>query len=209
MLDPSSRTPAPAGRDTKEQSMTVTDAIPATPNGVAIDAIREARQAMTDAPEAARFTWRARNRWVSGTHSMTSFEDFYGVGAEQTHKRVFTFDADHPELFAADDLGPTPVEFVLHALAACLTAGIASVAANRGVQLAEVSSTLEGDMDLRGILDIDRDVRNGYSTIRVSFDIKGDTDADALRSVVAQATARSAVYDVITGAVGVEVSVTT
>jgi uncharacterized OsmC-like protein len=190
--------------------MTVIDALPtAAPNGVAITAIREARDAMTRAPEAASFTWRARNRWVNGTHSRTTFEDFYGVGAEQAHKVAFSYDADHPELFAAEDAGPTPVEFVLHALAACLTAGIASVAANRGVRLAEVTSTVEGDMDLRGILGIDRSVRNGYSTIRISFDIKGDADAEELRRIVAQSAARSAVYDVVTGAVGVEVSVTT
>jgi uncharacterized OsmC-like protein len=189
--------------------MTVTDTtIPAHLNGVAIDAIREGRQAMTDAPAAAQFVWRARNRWVDGTHSTTSFEDFHGAGEEQSHKRVFTSDADHPELFAAADNGPTPIEFVLHALASCLTAGIASVAANRGIRLTEVTSTLEGDMDMRGILGIDRGVRNGYSTIRVSFDIKGDADPADLRKIVAQSTARSAVYDVVTGAVDVQLSVT-
>jgi uncharacterized OsmC-like protein len=190
--------------------MTVTDTttIPANLNGVAIDAIREGRQAMTDAPAAAQFVWRARNRWVNGTHSTTSFEDFYGAGEEQSHKRVFQLDADHPELFAAEDNGPTPIELVLHALASCLTAGIASVAANRGIRLTEVTSILEGDMDMRGILGIDRGVRNGYSTIRVSFDVKGDADPADLRKIVAQSTARSAVYDVVTGAVDVQISVT-
>lgn len=187
--------------------MTVIDTTAAHPNGVAIDAIRQARQAMTEAPEAAKFIWRASNRWVNGTHSTTSFEDFYGAGEQHSHKRVFQFDADHPELFAAEDHGPTPIEFVLHALASCLTAGIASVAANRGVRLDEVTSTLEGDMDVRGILGIDRSVRNGYSTIRVSFDIKGDADPAELRGIVAQSTARSAVYDVVTGAVDVQISV--
>ena len=186
--------------------MTTVETTP-QPNGVAIDAIREARQAMTDTPEAARFTWRARNRWVDGTHSATTFEDFYGAGAEQAHRRVFTYDTDHPELFAADDNAPTPIEFVLHALAGCLTAGIASVAANRGVRLTKVSSTVEGDMDLRGILGIDPEVRNGYSGIRVSFDVQGDADAEVLRRIVAQATARSAVYDVLTSACDVQVAV--
>lgn len=188
--------------------MTITSTTSANLNGVAIEAIREARKAMTEMPEAARFTWRASNRWVNGAHSTTSFEDFHGAGGEHTHKRVFRFDADHPELFEAEDNGPTPVEFVLHALASCLTAGIASVAANRGVRLTEVTSTLEGNMDFRGILGIDRGVRNGYSTIRVSFDIKGDADAEQLRGIVAQSTARSAVYDVVTGAVDVQISVT-
>jgi len=189
--------------------MTVTDTIPANPNGVAIDAIREARQAMTDNPEAAKFTWRARNRWVTGTHSVSSFEDYFGATEEQSHKRVFTFDTDHPELFAAEDNGPTPVEFLLHALAGCLTAGIASVAANRGVKLTKVTSTVEGDMDLRGILGIDKQVRNGYSSIRISFDVAGEASEEELQAIVAQSRARSAVYDVITSAVDVQISVST
>jgi uncharacterized OsmC-like protein len=176
-------------------------------NGVAIDAIREARQAMTDTPEAARFTWRARNRWVDGTHSATTFDDYFGAGTEQAHRRVFTYDTDHPELFAAEDNGAAPVEFVLHALAGCLTAGIASVAANRGVRLTDVSSTVEGDMDLRGILGIDPEARKGYSGIRVSFDVQGDAGPEELRRIVAQATARSAVFDVLTGGCDVQVSV--
>jgi uncharacterized OsmC-like protein len=162
---------------------------------------------MTDQPDAARFAWRARNRWVNGTHSVTSFDDFYGVGAEQAHRHEFTYDTDHPELFAADDNGVTPVEFLLHALAGCLTAGIASVAANRGVRLNEVTSTLTGEMDLRGIMGIDRGVRNGYSTILVAFDVDGDADAEQLRSLVAQSTARSAVFDVLTNGVNVEIQV--
>jgi uncharacterized OsmC-like protein len=187
--------------------MTVTDAVPEAPNGVKIDAIREARQALTEAPEAARFTWRARNRWVNGTHSTTSIEDFHGIGAEQAHKRVFIYDADHPELFAAEDMGVTPVEFLLHALASCLTGGIASVAANRGVRLSEVTATLEGDMDMRGIMGIDPGVRNGYSAIRVTFDVTGDASAEQLRGIVAQSAKRSAVYDVITNQVDVDISV--
>jgi uncharacterized OsmC-like protein len=188
--------------------MTTVETTAAPPNGVAIDAIREARQAMTETPEAAFFTWRAHNRWVHGTHSTTSIEDFYGAGAEQSHKRVFRFDADHPELFAAEDAGPTPVEFVLHALASCITAGIASVAANRGIRLDSVTSTIEGDMDLRGILGIDPTVRNGYSGLRLAFHVEGDADPDELRAIVAQSAKRSAVYDVVTGAVDVQIDVT-
>lgn len=197
----------PAERRLTDKETDMPIQAPTNPNGVAIEAIRAARQAMTDQPDAAAFTWRARNRWVNGTHSTTSFEDFYGVGAEQRHVQEFTYDTDHPELFAADDNGVTPVEFLLHALAGCVTAGIASVAANRGVQLTEITSTIEGDMDLRGIMGIDPDVRNGYSAIRVKFAVSGDADAEQLRSIVAQSTARSAVYDVLTNGVAVDIEV--
>jgi uncharacterized OsmC-like protein len=188
--------------------MTVDTDTPTHPNGVAITAIRQAREAMAEQPDMAQFTWRATNRWVRGTHSVTSIDGFDGLGAEQRHREVFTSDTDHPEVFAAEDRGPTPVEFVLHALAGCLTAGVATVAANRGVQLTEVTSTVEGDMDLRGIMGVDRAVRNGYTRIRVSFDVKGDADPDQLRDLVAQSTRRSAVYDVLTNGVDVDISVT-
>ncbi len=176
-------------------------------NGVNVEAILEAREAMTDAREAAQFTWRARNTWVSGTHSVTTVEDFFGVGAEQSHVREFRYDADHPELFAAEDNGVTPVEYVLVALASCLTAGIASVATNRGIQLHRVTSTVEGDMDLAGILGIDSDVRNGYSGIRVRFDIDADATPEEIDGLVAQSRKRSAVFDIVSNPVNVSVTV--
>jgi uncharacterized OsmC-like protein len=186
--------------------MTVTDT-PTLPNGVDIDAIRTARAAMTEQPELGQFQFRATNRWVNGVHSRTTFDDFYGAGAEQAHKRAFTYDADHPELFAASDEGPTPVEFVLHGLASCITAGIVSVAANRGVTLTEVTATLEGNLDLRGVLGIDAGVRNGYSGITVRFAVKGDAPAEELEKLVAQSTKRSAVFDVVTNPVPVTIEV--
>jgi uncharacterized OsmC-like protein len=179
----------------------------ALPNGVNVEAILAAREALTETPEAAKFQWRARNEWVNGTHSRTTIEDFGGLGAEHSHNRAFTYDADHPELFAAEDHGPTPVEFVLIGLTSCLTAGIASVAANRGVQLDSVTSTVEGDMDMRGILGIDKGVRNGYQHIKVSFEVKGDASDEDLRKIVAQSQARSAVFDIVTGNVPVTVEV--
>jgi uncharacterized OsmC-like protein len=179
----------------------------ALPNGVNVEAILAAREALTETPEAAKFQWRARNEWVNGTHSRTTIEDFGGLGAEHSHNRAFTYDADHPELFAAEDHGPTPVEFVLIGLTSCLTAGIASVAANRGVRLDSVTSTVEGDMDMRGILGIDKGVRNGYQHIKVSFEVKGDASDEDLRKIVAQSQARSAVFDIVTGNVPVTVEV--
>jgi uncharacterized OsmC-like protein len=186
--------------------MTITDK-PAADNGVDVEAILGAREAIRDAREAGQFKWRATNEWVNGVHSRSTVEKFFGVGAEQTHVRAFTFDADHPELFAAEDNGATPVEYVLVGLAGCLTGGIASVAQNRGVQLNSVRSTLEGDMDMAGILGIDRGVRNGYSAIRVEFEIDADADAAEIEAIVEQSRKRSAVYDTLTSPVEVTIEV--
>ena len=185
--------------------MTITE----TPvdNGVNVEAILGAREAMTETPAAAQFQWRARSEWVNGTHTKATVEDFFGAGGEQSHKKAFTFDTDHPEIFAAEDNGATPVEFVLVGLAGCLTAGVASVAQNRGVQLHSVTATLEGDMDLQGILGIDRDVRNGYSGIKVRFEVDADATDEEIASLVAQSQKRSAVYDIVTNPTDVTIEV--
>jgi uncharacterized OsmC-like protein len=146
------------------------------------------------------------NQWKSGTHSRTRIESFSGAGGEQTHARAFDYDADHPAVVGADQ-APTPLEFLLHALASCLTAGIANIAAARGVTLRSVESRLEGDIDLRGILGLADDVRNGYQQIRAHFEISGDAPADKLREIVEQSRARSAVFDVITNRVPVSISI--
>ena len=176
-------------------------------NGVNVQALLDAREALTAAPEAAQFTWRATCNWVNGTHAKSSVEGFYGLGGEQPRTKEFTFDADHPEVFAAEDKGATPVEYVLVGLASCLTAGIASVAQNRNIQLHSVKATLEGDMDLYGIMGIDSDVRNGFSGIRVVFDIDADATRDEIEAVVAQSQKRSAVYDIVTNPSAIAVSV--
>lgn len=176
-------------------------------NGVNVEALLGAREALNEAPEAAQFKWRATNEWIDGTHSRTTIDGFFGLGAEQTRSKSFTFDADHPEIFAAGDNGATPVEMVLSGLASCLTAGVASVAQNRGIQLRSVKATLEGDMDLQGILGIDSDVRNGFGAIRVSFEIDADASDADIRALVAQSQKRSAVFDIVTNPTNVFVSV--
>ena len=158
-------------------------------------------------PELAKFQFRASNRWIEGTHSLGRIESFYGAGGEQRHVRAFDYDADHPAVLAGKDRGPTPVEFLLQALLACLTAGIGNIAAARGVKLARVESRIEGDIDLQGILGLSDDVRNGFQQLRVSFDIKGDAPDEKLREIVEQSKARSAVFDVLTNGVPVEVDV--
>jgi len=176
-------------------------------NGVNVEALLGAREALTAQPEGANFKWRATCEWQNGTHSQSVVESFFGLGDEQSHRTRFTYDADHPELFASEDNGATPVEYVLVGLASCLTAGIASVAQNREIQLRRVSATLEGDMDVQGILGIDSDVRNGFGEIRVTFDIDADATPDEIKAIVAQSQKRSAVYDVVTNPTNVRVDV--
>lgn len=176
-------------------------------NGVNVEALLAAREALTEAPDAAKFTWRATCQWQRGTHSKSAIRGFFGLGEEQSHRTEFEFDADHPEIFASEDMGATPVEYVLVGLASCLTAGVAAVAQNRGIQLRKVTATLEGGMDVQGILGIDSDVRNGFSDIKVTYDIDADATHDEIEAVVAQSQKRSAVFDVITNPTNVTVEV--
>lgn len=176
-------------------------------NGVNVQALLAAREALTAAPAGAQFKWRAACEWKNGTHSHSTVEGFYGLGEEQKHKTRFTFDADHPEIFAAEDRGATPVEYVLVGLASCLTAGIAAVAQNRNIQLRSVTATIEGDMDLYGILGIDDKVRNGFGGIKITYKIDADAKREDIEALVAQSQKRSAVYDIVTSPTNVTVVV--
>ena len=175
-------------------------------NGVNVEALLGARAALTEAPAGARFMWRATSEWVNGTHSRATVDGFYGLGEEQRHRKAFQFDADHPELFAAQDNGATPVEYVLVGLAGCLSAGIAAVAQNRNIQLHSVKATLEAGMDLQGILGIDENVRNGFDGIRVHYEIDADATHEQIAALVAQSQKRSAVFDIITNPTDVTVT---
>jgi uncharacterized OsmC-like protein len=176
-------------------------------NGVNVEALLAAREALKSAPQAAKFTWRASCKWKNGTNSVSKVEGFHGLGAEQKHKTEFSFEADHPEIFASEDLGATPVELVLCGLASCLTAGVAAVAQNRGVQLKSVEANLEGSMDIQGILGIDSDVRNGYDDIKVTFKIDADAPKKEIEAIVAQSQKRSAVYDIVANPTNIRVEV--
>jgi uncharacterized OsmC-like protein len=176
-------------------------------NGVNVDALLAAREALKATPEAAKFTWRATCRWKNGTHSCTKVQEFYGLGQEQKHRTEFSFEADHPEIFASEDLGATPVEYVLVGLSSCLIAGVAAVAQNRGIQLRSIEAKLEGSMDVQGILGIDSDVRNGYDAIKVTFHIDADASKKDIEALVAQSQKRSAVYDIVTNPTNVIVEV--
>ncbi|HEY7044988.1 MAG TPA: OsmC family protein [Nocardioidaceae bacterium] len=176
-------------------------------NGVDTATLFATLDAVKADPDIAKFKFRVNNRWVNGTHNRSTIDGFYGARQELSHRQSSTFDADHPEVLVGADNAPTPAEHLLHALASCLTSGLANIAAARGVNLTSVESTVEGDIDLLGILGLSDEVRNGYQQIRVSFRLEGD-EPDKLRSVVEQARLRSAVYDVITNGVPVSIDVT-
>ncbi|MET7422642.1 OsmC family protein [Dactylosporangium sp. NPDC005555] len=176
-------------------------------NGVNVQALLDARTALQSAPEAAQFTWRATSKWDHGVHSTTRVQQFYGLGQEQSHKTESVFDADHPAVFAAEDNGITPIEYLLVGLAGCLTAGVASVAQNRGIQLRSVDAVVEGKHDIRGILGADSDVRNGFNDIKVTFTIDADASKADIEALVAQSQKRSAVFDALTNPTDVTVEV--
>ena len=185
--------------------MTITD----TPidNGVNVQALLDAREALTSAPEAAQFQWRASCTWRRGTHSHSTVESFGGLGGEQSHRAVYEYDVDHPECFASEDHGATPVEYVLVGLVGCLTAGVAAVAQHREIQLRAVTATIEGDMNVLGILGADPDVRNGFESITVRYSIDADATREDIEALVAQSQKRSAVYDIVTNPTNVTVEV--
>ncbi len=177
-------------------------------NGVDTAMLFATLDAVKETPEIAKFQFRAQNTWVSGTHSRSTFKDFFGVTQEMEHKNVTTVESDHPAVLVAEDNAPTPVEYLLHAIAACLTSGLVNIAAARSVPLNSVTSKVEGDIDLLGILGLGGGtVRNGYQAMRVSFEIDADADEATVRELVAQSQRRSAVYDVLTNGTMVDVAV--
>jgi len=176
-------------------------------NGVNVEALLGARAAFAETPEIAQFTWRSSVTWENGTHSRSEVESFYGFADEQEHHTSFTLDADHPLQFAAQDKGPTPVEYVLVGLGACLTAGVAAVAQQREIQLHSVKATLSADMDLHGILGADPEVRNGFSGVKVDYEIDAEASETEIQAIVAQSQKRSAVFDIVTNPTDVTVTV--
>ena len=176
-------------------------------NGVNTPLLFATINAVKETPALGQFRFRASSRWVDGTYSESRVESFSGAGGEHVHQTQFRYGADHPAVLVGQDRGPTPIEFLLHGLAACITAGIGNIAAARGVTLTSVESHVEGDIDLRGLLGIAGDVRNGYERIRITFDIAGDAPPEKLRQIVEQSRSRSAVFDVLTNGVPIDISI--
>ena len=179
-------------------------------NGVDVPTLFATLDAVKGSPQIAQFQFRATNEWISGTHNRSTIQGFYGAGQEDTTRtEPFRYDADHPAVLVGTGHGPTPVEFLLHAIAACLTSALANIAAARGITLRRVSSTVEGDIDLLGILGLSDEVRNGYRQIRVHFDVEGDATAEELAALVERSRRRSAVYDVLSNGTDVQIDVRT
>jgi uncharacterized OsmC-like protein len=179
-------------------------------NGVDVPTLFATLDAVKAQPEIADFRFRARNQWISGTHSRSSIQGFYGAGQEDTSRTTpFVYDADHPAVLVGNGNAPTPVEFLLHAIAGCITAGLVNIASARGVTLHRVESQVEGDIDLLGIFGMSDTVRNGYQQIRVNVSLSGDAPDEQLKALVEQSRARSAVYDVLANGTDVVVDVTT
>jgi uncharacterized OsmC-like protein len=176
-------------------------------NGVNVQALLDAREVLKGAPEAAQFTWRASSKWQGGVHTTITVKDFFGLGQEQAHKDTSVFEADHPAVFAATDDGITPIEYLLVGLASCLSAGVASVAQNRGIQLRSVEAVVEGAHDIRGILGADSDVRNGFNDVKVTFNIDADASKEDIEALVAQSQKRSAVFDALSNPTNITVEV--
>jgi uncharacterized OsmC-like protein len=175
-------------------------------NGVDTAQMYGTLDAIKAEPSLGTFQFRARNHWIDGAHNRTTIQGFYGAGQEDSSREdAFTIDAGEPAVLLGHDTGANPAEHLLHALAACLTTSLVYVAAARKVRLTEVESMLEGDMDVRGALGISDEVRNGFTNIRVTFKVKGDAPAEKLREVVERAQARSAVFDMVSHGVPVEV----
>ncbi|WCL53295.1 OsmC family protein [Gimibacter soli] len=187
--------------------MSHTETATAQLNGVNVAALLGAREALEQAPEAAEFTWKATSEWKDGVHTRMTMDGFFGLGENQARSRSFTIDTDHPACFAATDKAPTPVEVALSGLAGCLTAGVATVAENRGIKLRSVTATIEGDMSLFGILGIDSNTRNGFRAVRVNFHVDADASDEDIRALVAQSQKRSAVFDLFTNPTNVFVTV--
>jgi uncharacterized OsmC-like protein len=175
-------------------------------NGVNVQKLSKTVDAIKENPNLAKFKFRAKNKWVNGGHTHSSVKDFYGAGKEDTsRKSSFEFEADEPAVLLGEDLGANPVEFVLHALAGCLTTTLVYNAAAQGIKIDAIESKFEGDLDLRGLLGLSEDVRNGYENIRVTFKIDADAPEEKLEELCKLAQARSPVFDIVTHPVPVQV----
>jgi uncharacterized OsmC-like protein len=184
-----------------------TTAEPTVRNGVDTTVLFGTLDAIKADPSIAKFQFRARNRWIDGAHNRTTIRDFYAANQEDTSRKAsFVVDAGEPGILLGTDTGPNPAEYLLAALAACLTTSLVYVAAARGVELTEVESTLEGDMDVQGALGLSDEYRNGFERIRVTFRVAGNATEEKLREVVERAQQRSAVFDMVTNGVPVDVA---
>ena len=174
-------------------------------NGIDVQQLFDTMAAVKDQPDIATFRFRARNQWVNGGHNRTTINEFYGVCQEHARHAPFVFEEDEPPVLLGEDHGANPVEFVLTALAGCLTTSLVYHAAAKGIKIDTVESILEGDLDLRGFLGLSDKIRNGYNNVRVTFNIKANAPEETLKALVDLAQKRSPVFDIVTHPVPVAV----
>jgi uncharacterized OsmC-like protein len=196
--------PVPQAKEPAMTTTTTTQAI----NGVDVTRLTATVGAISEMPSLAKFQFRAANRWMDGGHNQSTIKSFYGAGQEDASRTTtFVLDNDEPDVLLGRDIGANPVEYVLHALAGCITTTLVYHAAARGIRITEVQSTLEGDMDMRGILNLGG-ARNGFEQVRVTLTVKGDAPDQELRDLVVFAQQHSPVFDIVTNRVPVEVKMT-
>jgi uncharacterized OsmC-like protein len=183
-----------------------TQKIKTTVNGVDVEKLFETIGAIKETPGLAKFRFKVDNQWIDGGHNRTTVKNFYGAGQDNAHEKTFVFDADEPPLLLGLDRGANPVEALLHALAGCVTSALIYHAAAKGIEIEEVESSLEGDIDLHGFLGIDPDCPRGYQEIRFNFRIKGDFTDEQLEELRALGPTYSPVFDTITRAVPIKVT---
>lgn len=175
-------------------------------NGVAVDNLFATIEAVKSTPSIAKFNFRIRNRWETGGRNCSTVAGFSGANQELAHPKPFTLEADEPAILLGKDLAANPVEYLLHALASCVTTSMVYHAAARGISIEQVESSFEGDIDLHGFLNLDPGVRKGYQGIRASFKIRANVPDDQLKEVVRLGTAHSPVFDSLTNGVPIIVS---
>lgn len=175
-------------------------------NGVNVDGLKATIEAVKSVPELAKFRFNVRNKWKDGGQNASVANEFFGAGQEQARSQPFVLEADEPVILLGKDSAANPVEYLLHALAACLTSAMVYHAAVRGVHIEAVESSIEGNLDARGLLDLDNNVRNGYQGIRVNFKIKADVPDEQLQSIAELGPKFSPVFDTVTNGVPVAFS---
>ena len=190
----------------KDTKKAIAHVLPKTVNGVAVDGFSETVAAIKSTPAIAKFKFRIRNQWVDAGQNRSTADTFYGAGQERSRPKAFVLEADEPPVLLGKDTAANPVEHLLHALASCMSTSMVYHAAARGIHIEEVESSLEGDIDLHGFLELDKNVRNGYQGIRVNFKIKADVPDEKLQEISQLGSGHSPVFDTLTN--GVPVSVT-
>lgn len=185
--------------------MATAQKLPKIINGVNVDDLFTTIDAIKATPAIAKFKFRIHNQWHGAGHNNSTVDKFYGAGQELARPRPFVLEADEPPVLLGEDSAANPVEYLLHALAACLTTSMVYHAAARGIYLQEIESWLEGDIDLHGFLELDKNVRRGYRGIRVTFKVRADVPDEQLQEIVQLGTGHSPVFDSLTNGVPVSV----